>query len=63
SLRSPVPGASPPATVRAPLRGAGAEATADRIWRFATEMSYQVSDNAEPHRSSTEVGATLFIVD
>ena len=26
-------------------------------------MSYQVGDNAEPHRSSTEVGATLFIVD
>ena len=26
-------------------------------------MSYQVSDNAEPHRSSTESGAKLFIVD
>ncbi|WP_050466212.1 DHCW motif cupin fold protein [Herbaspirillum chlorophenolicum] len=26
-------------------------------------MSYQVADNAEPHRSSTEVGAKLFIVD
>ena len=26
-------------------------------------MSYQVADNAEPHRSSTEQGATLFIVD
>jgi hypothetical protein len=26
-------------------------------------MSYQVADNAEPHRSFTEVGATLFIVD
>lgn len=26
-------------------------------------MGYQVADNAEPHRSSTEVGATLFIVD
>ncbi|NKB56498.1 MAG: hypothetical protein GKS00_09195 [Alphaproteobacteria bacterium] len=26
-------------------------------------MSYQVADNAEPHRSSTLVGATLFIVD
>ncbi|MEC5205648.1 hypothetical protein QF022_000604 [Vogesella perlucida] len=25
--------------------------------------SYQVADNAEPHRSSTPVGATLFIVD
>ena len=26
-------------------------------------MSYQVADNAEPHRSSTEIGARLFIVD
>jgi hypothetical protein len=26
-------------------------------------MSYQVADGAEPHRSFTEVGATLFIVD
>jgi quercetin dioxygenase-like cupin family protein len=26
-------------------------------------MSYQVADNAEPHRSRTAVGATLFIVD
>ena len=26
-------------------------------------MSYQVSDNAEPHRSSTLVGAKLFVVD
>ncbi|MGF6571306.1 hypothetical protein ABH945_003427 [Paraburkholderia sp. GAS333] len=26
-------------------------------------MSYQVSDDAEPHRSSTETGAKLFIVD
>ena len=26
-------------------------------------MSYQVADNAEPHRSSTETGARLFIVD
>jgi mannose-6-phosphate isomerase class I len=26
-------------------------------------MSYQVADNAEPHRSFTEVGAQLFIVD
>lgn len=26
-------------------------------------MSYQVADNAEPHRSSTPVGATLYIVD
>jgi quercetin dioxygenase-like cupin family protein len=26
-------------------------------------MSYQVADGAEPHRSSTENGARLFIVD
>lgn len=26
-------------------------------------MSYQVADNAEPHRSRTSVGAKLFIVD
>ena len=26
-------------------------------------MSYQVADGAEPHRSRTEAGATLFIVD
>jgi quercetin dioxygenase-like cupin family protein len=26
-------------------------------------MSYQVADNMEPHRSSTPVGARLFIVD
>ncbi|MEP6620182.1 MAG: DHCW motif cupin fold protein [bacterium] len=33
--------------------------------RFALRpgVSYQVADNAEPHRSSTEVGAKLFIVD
>ncbi len=26
-------------------------------------MSYQVADNAEPHRSCSPAGATLFIVD
>ena len=26
-------------------------------------MSYQVADNAEPHRSYTSIGATLFVVD
>lgn len=26
-------------------------------------MSYQVADDAEPHRSSTSQGATLFVVD
>ncbi len=33
--------------------------------RFTLEagMSYQVADNAEPHRFSTTVGARLFIVN
>jgi hypothetical protein len=33
--------------------------------RFTLEagMSYQVADNAEPHRSYTDTGAKLFIVD
>jgi hypothetical protein len=26
-------------------------------------MSYQVADNAEAHRSSTAIGAKLFVVD
>jgi hypothetical protein len=26
-------------------------------------MSYQLADDAEPHRSSTPVGASLFIMD
>jgi hypothetical protein len=26
-------------------------------------LSYQVADDAEPHRSSTKIGAKLFIVD
>lgn len=26
-------------------------------------MSYQVADNSEPHRSFTEIGAKLFVVD
>jgi hypothetical protein len=34
-----------------------------RRFRLAPGMSYQVADEAEPHRSSTTVGATLFIVD
>jgi len=28
-----------------------------------TGVSYQVEDQAEPHRSSTETGAALFVVD
>lgn len=34
-----------------------------RTFTLSPGMSYQVADNAEPHRSHTEVGATLFIVD
>ncbi len=26
-------------------------------------MSYQVADDSEPHRSSTQIGAKLFVVD
>lgn len=34
-----------------------------RVFTLTPGMSYQVADNAEPHRSSTVGGATLFIVD
>lgn len=34
-----------------------------RTFTLRPGMSYQVADNAEPHRSSTLVGARLFIVD
>ena len=34
-----------------------------RTFTLKPGMSYQVADNAEPHRSSTTVGARLFIVD
>ena len=34
-----------------------------RTFTLTPGMSYQVADNAEPHRSSTVVGAKLFIVD
>jgi len=34
-----------------------------RIFVLKPGMSYQVADGAEPHRSSTKTGATLFIVD
>lgn len=34
-----------------------------RVFTLRAGMSYQVADGAEPHRSSTESGATLFIVD
>ncbi len=34
-----------------------------RTFLLKPGMSYQVSDNAEAHRSFTELGAKLFIVD
>ena len=34
-----------------------------RVFRLTPGVSYQVADGAEPHRSSTTTGATLFIVD
>ncbi len=34
-----------------------------RVFALTPGMSYQVADGAEPHRSSTDTGATLFIVD
>lgn len=34
-----------------------------RVFVLHPGMSYQVADGAEPHRSSSEAGATLFIVD
>jgi hypothetical protein len=34
-----------------------------RLFVLKPGMSYQVADNAEPHRSSTQAGARLFIVD
>lgn len=34
-----------------------------REFTLTPGMSYQVADNAEPHRSVTAVGAKLFIVD
>lgn len=34
-----------------------------RMFTLTAGMSYQVADDAEPHRSSTASGARLFIVD
>jgi hypothetical protein len=34
-----------------------------RTFTLTPGMSYQVADDAEPHRSHTNVGAKLFIVD
>jgi hypothetical protein len=40
-----------------------AELADGRKFTLTPGMSYQVADNAEPHRSHTAIGATLFIVD
>ena len=34
-----------------------------RVFVLTSGMSYQVADDAEPHRSRTDDGVTLFIVD
>jgi mannose-6-phosphate isomerase class I len=34
-----------------------------RTYTLKPGMSYQVADQAEPHRSSTQTGARLFVVD
>ena len=34
-----------------------------RTFTLKPGMSYQVADDAEPHRSSTETGVKLFVVD
>jgi hypothetical protein len=34
-----------------------------RVFRMTPGVSYQVAENAEPHRSRTATGAKLFIVD
>lgn len=34
-----------------------------RVFTLTPGTSYQVADGAEPHRSSTAIGAKLFIVD
>ena len=39
------------------------ELSGGRTVTLTPGMSYQVADDTEPHRSRTEIGATLFIVD
>ncbi|MBA4125053.1 MAG: DHCW motif cupin fold protein [Acidobacteria bacterium] len=34
-----------------------------RVFTLKPGMSYVVADNSEPHRSFTEIGAKLFVVD
>ena len=41
----------------------GTELKDGRAFTLTPGMSYQVVDGAEPHRSFTEAGAKLFIVD
>ncbi|CAJ1317360.1 hypothetical protein [Paenibacillus nuruki] len=35
----------------------------ERTFKLIAGMSYTVADEAEPHHSSTVIGAKLFIVD
>jgi quercetin dioxygenase-like cupin family protein len=39
------------------------EIQAGAVYTLTAGMSYQVSDDVAPHRSSTQTGARLFIVD
>ena len=41
----------------------GTELRDGRKFTLTPGMSYEIADNAEAHRSSTETGAKLFIVD
>ena len=43
--------------------GMDSELADGRTFRMEKGMSYLVGDNNEPHRSSTEEGCVLFIVD
>jgi quercetin dioxygenase-like cupin family protein len=39
------------------------ELAGGEVRTLSAGCSYQIADNAHPHRSSTSVGARLFIVD
>ena len=41
----------------------GTDLADGRSFKLTPGMSYQVADGAEPHRSRTDTGARLFIVD
>ena len=43
--------------------GMETELSDGRRFTMTPGVSYQVADDADPHRSSTQEGATLFIVD